>query len=148
MRIAIDKAEAAQRSLGTDVFAALELAGLTVLSRPLAGRLREVYFGDFIVLSDRLDEREQRELAAHALGHHLLHEGNHWHQQGQTYSRANYQERQADVFAAFFLIPEGQLNGALLIDDRPAELAEHFDVPEAFIRFRLRLHAARQEALS
>lgn len=148
MQIAMSKAHKARTSLGGDIFVALEASGLRVLSRPLAGRLREVYFGDCIVLSDRLSARERRELAAHALGHHLLHAGNQWHQQGQTYSRANYQERQADVFAAFYLVPEPELAAALEDDRAPHVLAERFQLPESFVRFRLRLHAARMEALA
>jgi Zn-dependent peptidase ImmA (M78 family) len=148
MHIAMAKAVEARRTLGGDIFAALEACGLRVLVRPLAGRLREVYFGDVVVLADRLSDRERRELAAHALGHHLLHAGNQWHQQGQTYSRANYQERQADIFAAFFLVPEPSLAEALSIDPAPHVLAECFEITEAFASFRLRLHAARVEALA
>ena len=148
MQIAMSKAHEARTELGADIFSALEKSGLRVLARPLAGRLREVYFGDCIVLSDRLSTPERSELAAHALGHHLLHSGNQWHQQGQTYSRANYQERQADVFAAFYLVPEAELAAALGDEHAPHALAERFELPESFVRFRLRLHAARMEALA
>lgn len=144
MRIAIDKAEETQQILGSQLYEAIERLGLSVLVRPLAGRLREVYFGDFIVLADRLGDAERRELAAHALGHHLLHAGNQWHTQRRTYTRANYQERQADVFAAFYLIPEAELDAALTAIEEPHRLAEQFAVPEPFMHFRLRLHAARR----
>jgi len=147
MRIAINKAAEARQTLSTDIEEALERAGLMVFVRKLAGRLREFYVGDAIVLSDGLSKADCRELSAHALGHHLLHTGNQWHQQGRTYSRANYQERQADVFAAFFLIPEGELNNQLVQATEPHVLAEEFEVSELFMRFRLQLHAARLEAV-
>ncbi|MGA9761204.1 MAG: ImmA/IrrE family metallo-endopeptidase [Gaiellaceae bacterium] len=147
MRIAIGKAAEARQTLSPDLDEALERAGLMVFVRKLAGRLREFYTGDSIVLSDQLSRAECRELSAHALGHHLLHTGNQWHQQGRTYSRANYQERQADVFAAFFLIPDDELNDVLAQTPEPHSLAEEFGVPEPFIRFRLQLHAARLEAV-
>lgn len=147
MRIAISKAAEARQTLSTDLEEALERAGLMVFVRTLAGRLREFYVGDAIVLSDGLSKAERRELSAHALGHHLLHAGNQWHQQGRTYSRANYQERQADVFAAFFLIPEDELNNKLVQATEPHVLAEELEVSELFIRFRLQLHAACLEAV-
>jgi Zn-dependent peptidase ImmA (M78 family) len=147
MRIAISKAAEARQTLSTDIEEALERAGLMVFVRKLAGRLREFYVGDAIVLSDGLSRAERRELSAHALGHHLLHAGNQWHQQGRTYSRANYQERQADVFAAFFLIPDDELESKLAMAAEPHALAEEFEVPESFMRFRLELRSARLEAV-
>jgi Zn-dependent peptidase ImmA (M78 family) len=148
MQIAMTKAEEARRTLGGTLAEALERLGLRVIVRPLSGRVREAYFGDFIVLSKGLSDAERRELAAHALGHHLLHAGNHWHAGTRTYTRANYQERQADVFAAFFLMPEADLADSLAIDESVPRLAEQFAVPEPFVRFRLRLHAARLRAVS
>jgi Zn-dependent peptidase ImmA (M78 family) len=147
MRIAINKAAEARQTLSSDLDVALERAGLVVFVRPLAGRLRELYFGDSIVLSGQLSKAERRELSAHALGHHLLHTGNQWHQQDRTYSRANYQERQADVFAAFFLIPDDELNNKLVQTTEPHLLAEELEVSEQFMRFRLQLHAACLEAV-
>src|ERR1035437_4065102 len=147
MRIAIKKAAEARQILSADLDEALDRAGLMVFVRALAGRLREFYTGDSVVLSDRLSRPERRELAAHALGHHLLHAGNQWHQQGRTYSRANYQERQADIFAAFFLIPDEELNNKLVQATEPHVLAEEFEVSEPFMSFRLQLHAARLEAV-
>ena len=147
MRIAMTKAAEARQTLSADLDEALDRAGLMVFVRELAGRLREFYTGDSIVLSNQLSRPERRELVAHALGHHLLHAGNQWHQQGRTYSRANYQERQADVFAAFFLISESELASALASTEAPHELAEEFEVTERFLRFRLELHAAQLEAV-
>lgn len=153
MRIAMNTAREARRHYGGDLETAIGATGLELLIRPLAGRLREFYSGDFIIIDERLPVPERREVAAHALGHHLLHGGNQWHHQGRTYSRANYQERQADVFAAFYLMPGEFVREAF---DQAEPLAETEDVADTlaatanvtprFARYRLAMHGARLEA--
>lgn len=102
------------------------------LVSPLAGRLKELYFDDVIVLKQGLSEPERRELIARALGHHFLHAGNHYAASKGAYSWDKYQERQAEIFAAYLLIPDVE-------SDKAFELAEGHNVTEKFAEFRLKL---------
>lgn len=144
MRRAIDKAKEIENRFGCDPFVVAEKLGLAVLEEDLKGRLREVYFGDSVVIRRDLLSSEKRELVAHAIGHHLLHAGNHLSMQNRVYSFGNYHERQANVFAAYLLIPEDKLGGSLYEGIVASELAERFDVGEDLVRFRIKL----EESLS
>lgn len=139
MRIAIDRANEIYEKYGNDPYRVCDAIGLTVIEEELAGRLREVYFGDSIVIRKGLPEEEKRELIAHAIGHHLMHAGNHLSMQNRVYSFGNYHERQANVFAAHLLIPDKKLEGKLDEEPRIDELADCFIITEDFMRFRLRL---------
>lgn len=117
----------------------LKRLGIDVLDVPLAGRMKELYFKDHVVLKAGLSKPERRQLLAHALCHHLLHAGNHLRSKDRSYSFDNYHEKQADVFAAYLLIPESKLEK--LIDDNLTiyDLAEKFDVTPYFAKFRIGL---------
>lgn len=138
MRRAVEKAEETYRKYGTTNPAIIaRTLGLRVLEEDLKGRLREVYFGDSIVIRRDLSPVEKREMLAHALGHHLMHAGNHFAMQKRVYSFGNYHEKQADVFAACLLVPEDRLEDQLRKKLPIHELAEHFRVTENLIRLRL-----------
>lgn len=142
MNRAFDKAKEIENRFGNDPVQVAEKLGLSVLEEDLEGRLREVYFGDSIVIRRDLADTEKRELVAHAIGHHLLHAGNHLSIQRRVYSFGNYHERQANVFAAFLLMPEKELNARLYEGITTAELSEAFQVSESLAEFRLKLRAA------
>ncbi len=142
MRRAIDKAKETQGRFGTEPALVAEELGLRVIEENLAGRLREVYFGDSIVIRRDLLDPEKRELVAHAIGHHLLHAGNHLSMQNRVYSFGNYHERQANVFAAFLLMPDEQLEDLLYDGVTPSELADAFGVSDQLVEFRLKVRAA------
>jgi Zn-dependent peptidase ImmA (M78 family) len=104
---------------------------------------------------------KKRHLIAHGLAHHLFHrnvKANYF--LGERDNRFNYwkqrkQEREAEVFAAYLLIPEDKLNALLKQDwtqeslDPIPELAEEFQVSENFMRKRLesRVNKARSKRL-
>lgn len=132
MKIALTKAREVFLEYGNDLDKVLVALDIRVIDEPLAGRLRELYFGDFIVLKVGLSEPERRELTAHALGHHFLHAGNHFAISNGAYSWDKYHERQAEVFAAYLLIPE-------IKSDEVVNLAKEFKVTEKFASFRLKL---------
>src|SRR3990172_8155793 len=126
MRTAIDRANETYRKYGNYLHKLCNSLGLILIEEDLEGRLKEVYFGDSIVIRRDLPYPEKRELVAHAIGHHLMHAGNHLSMQERVYSFGNYHERQANVFAACLLLPEDKLQEALYPDVPIAELAEKF----------------------
>lgn len=117
----------------------LKKLGVDVLDVPLAGRVKEVYFKDHIVLRQGLEEAERRQLLAHALCHHLLHAGNHLFKKQQPYSFGNYHEKQADVFAAYLLMPETEFEKLADANLSIYDLAEKFEVLPYFAKFRIGL---------
>ena len=72
-------------------------------------RFREFYVNGVIFLPlETESEAEERSSLAHALGHHLLHVGNQVWMRGLDNMWSWKQERQAEEFAAWFLIPESE----------------------------------------
>jgi Zn-dependent peptidase ImmA (M78 family) len=116
----------------------LESEGIEVLEVELSGRLKELYFGEAIVLKDTLPEAEKQELIAHALGHHFLHAGNHLAASSGSYSWDKLQERQADVFAAYLLMPKLRLN-TRHFQMAVSDLVQEYNITEKFAGFRLKL---------
>lgn len=139
MKRIIDKANRIYESYGNDLDAITESLGLSVMYEKLAGRLREVYIkeSNAIVIRSDLSCREQRELIAHALGHHLLHAGNHLSMQKRVYSFGNYHEKQANVFAACLLMPSEEFEIYVKASPRIDEIANHFQVMEDLARLRI-----------
>jgi Zn-dependent peptidase ImmA (M78 family) len=107
----------------------------------MEGRLREFYVSGSIVINESLSNREKRELIAHAIGHHLLHAGNHLAMQKRIYSFGNYHEKQANVFAACLLMPLESLAGFISNKSRIDEIANHFQVREELVKMRLKIWA-------
>lgn len=139
MRQAIQTAEGIYTKYGTDLERIASKLGLIVLEEELAGRLSEVYFGDAIVVRRDLPKAVKRELIAHAIGHHLMHSGNHLTLEGNTYSFGNYHEKQANVFAAWLLVPEDELTEKLDASRAIPDLAHDFGVTDELMMFRLKL---------
>ena len=118
---------------------------------PLGKIVKEVYFKDLkaIVIDPNLHFYRKRHLICHALGHHLLHQGkktNYFIDLDKNFYeglKVREIEKEAEMFAAFFLIPEEKLNAILKEDwikespDPVLELSEEFQVPPDLIRKRL-----------
>ena len=117
----------------------LKILKVEVLDLPLAGRLKEMYFEDHVVLKSDLSNQERRQLLAHALCHHLYHAGNHLTIKNRMYSYGNYHEKQADVFAAYLLMPEEEFEKIIDEEITIYDLAERFDVLPYFVKFRMGL---------
>ena len=139
MNRAVKKAQEIYNKYGNDLDKILAAEKIDVLEVPLAGRFKEIFFGDYIVLKDSLSPEEKRELTAHALAHHYLHAGSHYAASKKIYSFSNYHEKQADVFAAYLLIPDEKLTKMLYPEIPIAEISEKFGVPEKVARKRLEL---------
>ena len=72
-------------------------------------RFREIYVNGVIFLPIETEsEAEERSCLAHALGHHFLHIGNQVWMRGMDSRWSWKQERQAEEFAAWLLIPESE----------------------------------------
>jgi Zn-dependent peptidase ImmA (M78 family) len=139
MRKAIQTAEGIYLKYGSDLERIARELDLIVLEEELTGRLSEVYFGDAIVVRADLPRAVKRELVAHAIGHHLMHAGNHLTLQDNTYSFGNYHEKQANVFAAWLLVPEDELTAKLEAGRSIPDLAHDFDVTDELMLFRLQI---------
>jgi len=138
MNIAKRKAEEIINKYGNNLQDILSSESIHVAEVPLAGRLKELYFGDVIILKDSLGSAEKKELTAHALGHHFLHAGNHMAASSGAYSWDKLQERQAEVFAAYLLMPKLRLT-TRHYQTAVLNLADEYNVTEKFAGFRLKL---------
>ena len=137
MNRVIDKANEIYRQYGNDLDEITQSLGLSVISEEMEGRLTEFYVPGMIAVNSRLSSRKQRELIAHAIGHHLMHAGNHLAMQKRIYSFGNYHEKQANVFAACLLMPSEEFQKHLKGRPRTDEIANHFQVTEELVRLRL-----------
>jgi len=138
MNIAKRKAEEVVEKYGNNLQDIISSEGIQVIEVPLAGRLKELYFGDIIILKDSLSSAEKKELTAHALGHHFLHVGNHMAASSGAYSWDKLQERQAEVFAAYLLMPKLRLT-TRHYQTAVLNLVDEYGVTEKFAGFRLKL---------
>ncbi|OIO87535.1 MAG: hypothetical protein AUK32_03705 [Candidatus Aquicultor secundus] len=138
MNIAKRKALDVANQYGNNLQDILDAEGVKIIYYALAGRMKEIYFGEHIILKSGLGEAERKELIAHALGHHFLHTGNHLAVSSGTYSWDKLQERQADVFTAYLLMPE--MNNSSV-----QEITRTFLVTDKFASFRLKLMQAYKE---
>jgi len=152
MRHIIEKANEIREKYGIDDLELLaSKLGAEVVQLPLGRIIKEMYIKDegVIVIDPKLHPYKKRHLIAHGLAHHLFHRK----------SRVNYfiedrndylnnwllreHEKEAEVFAAYLLIPEDKLNEILQqewVKESPNpihDLAEEFQVSENFMRKRL-----------
>jgi len=153
MRWIIEKAEEIQEKYGLDdLNFVAEKLGAEVVEYPLGRVIKEAYFKDLgvIVVDPNLYTYKKRHLIAHGLAHHLFHRNkriNYFIDQKDFLKglKLREQEREAEVFAAYFLIPEGKLKEILKEDwvkespDPVPQLAEEFQVSENFMKKRLEL---------
>ena len=152
MRWIIEKANEIRRKYGVDDldFVAGEL-GAEIVEKPLGTIIKEAYFKDegIIVIDPNLHPYKKRHLIAHGLAHHLFHRDikiNYFIEDRDDFLKnlkVKQIEKEAEVFAAYFLIPEDKLNEILKQDwvkeslDPIPEIAEEFLVSPHFMRKRL-----------
>jgi Zn-dependent peptidase ImmA (M78 family) len=152
MKWIIEKANEIRQKYGLDDLELLaSQLGAKVVEEPLGRIIKEVYFKDsgIIVIDPNLHPCKKRHLIAHGLAHHLFHrksKANYFLDQKKNFLKSidvKRQEREAEVFAAYLLIPEERLDSILKQDwvkeslDPVPELAEEFQVSENFMRKRL-----------
>lgn len=123
-----------RRELGlqgrVDAEAVANRLGLEVWSWPFRV-LQEMQVGNAIGVARRLDPSWRRWVIAHAIGHRLLHPGNHLWMQAHSPLGARI-EREAEEFAGTLLIDECEAREHGLV--HPWEVAEYFGVPEEVVR--------------
>ena len=130
-------------SIPVDMEKMVEAEGCELIEWQFLSPVKEVMHGRWIGIAEGLELNERRYLAAHALGHHLLHCGNQlWFRDWQETSVLK-QEREADEFAAHLLVPENELEKL----DKPTtwEIAEYFGIPEEIAVSRLGQFATERE---
>jgi len=158
MKHIIEKANEIREKYGIDDLELLaSKLGAEVVEMPLGRIIKEMYIKDegVIVIDPDLHPYKKRHLIAHALAHHLFHRKdkvNYFLEDREN--RFNEwlmrkHEKEAEVFAAYLLIPEDKLNELLEQEwvkespDPVAELAEEFQVSENFMKKRLELKFKR-----
>lgn len=105
-----------------DVFAALRTGGIKFMAQPL-GSLFGVYFapefnGPGVVVNSSFNETVLRHTAAHELGHHCLRHGSTADESIEVFEDWGVRtwtetEKQAEAFAAWFLMPRRAVLAAL-----------------------------------
>ena len=93
--------------------------------------LQEIQVADAIGVAERLDPSWRRWMIAHAMGHSLLHPGNHVWMQEHTSFDARI-ELEAEEFAGALLIDKDEAMVQGLAE--PRDIAEYFGVPEEMVR--------------
>lgn len=116
-----------------DVFAALDASGVKVMAQPI-GSLFGAYVapefdGPGVLVNSRFDETVMRHTAAHELGHHCLRHGSTADESIEAFDqwgarRWTTAEKQAEAFAAWFLMPRRAVLAALAAIGR-----DHVDGP-------------------
>ncbi|MDE2884815.1 MAG: ImmA/IrrE family metallo-endopeptidase, partial [Chloroflexota bacterium] len=104
--------------------------GLVVVTWPFRV-LQEMQAGGVIAVARRLDPPWRRWVIAHAIGHHLLHPGNHLRMRRQGLLD-DAVEREAEEFAGALLVDGREAIGAGITG--PRDVARHFGVPEEMVR--------------
>lgn len=88
------------------------------------------------ILTPKLDNTDYRETLLHELGHVSSHVGNALLKNKLVLSK---EEKQAQAFAAYFLMPVHVFEELLKLGYNDYELAEEFGVDVEFVRFRKEL---------
>lgn len=130
------KAAALRRKLGlrgmVDVEAVADILGLVVQPWPMQVQ-QEMQMDGYISVAERLDPQWRRWVTAHAIGHRLLHPGNHLWIRDHTSLGSKF-EREAEDFARALLMDAQEAMDEGLVHSW--EVAEHFGVPDEMARLQ------------
>ena len=133
MKRAQRKAVELRKKLGlsgrVDAESVAGILGLYVVPWPMQVQ-EEMQMGRYIGVAERLDARWRRWVIAHAIGHRLLHTGNHLWIRDHT-SLGSLFEREAEDFARALLVDVSEAMEEGLSE--VWEVAEHFGVPEEMV---------------
>ena len=109
-----------------DAEAVANMLDMEVVPWPLDVQ-EEMQMDRYIGVAERLDSRMRRWVIAHAIGHKLLHTGNHLWIRDHT-SLGGLYEREAEDFARALLVDVDEAMAEGLSE--VWEVAEHFGVPQ------------------
>ena len=133
------RAVALRRKLGltgrVDAEAVANLLGYDVRLLAMSVQTEFAVDGE-ICVAERLGPEWRRWVTAHALGHKVLHPGNHIWTRAKTVLACRY-EREADDFAHSLLMDGREAMEACLTESW--EVAEHFGVPDDMLRLQATL---------
>ena len=102
---------------------------------PWDDAFEDIFVHPTIFVPEGLERPDFRTRVAHCLGHHLLHAGNQIWLKGFDRLWNVKQEREADEFAAWLLIPEFDLDA--LEDGHASIIADRYALTEDLVRIRL-----------
>ncbi len=108
------------------------ILGMTVISWPMQVQ-EELQVDGYVAVAERLDSRWRRWVIAHAIGHRLMHPGNHMLMRANTWL-GHQVEREAEDFAAGLLMDADEALAEGMT--RAWEIAEYFGVPEEMVRLQ------------
>ena len=131
------KAQETIRDLGTnDLYEVVRAEELSIARLDFGGaRFREFFVDGVIFLPlASASAPEERSHVAHALGHYFLHVGNQIWMRGMDSMWNWKQERQAEEFAAWFLIPESE--ESRLSGLSSSEIAQRYEVDSRIVEVR------------
>lgn len=118
-----------------DAQAVADMLGIEIVRRPLR-ELQEMKIDGVICIALRLEPEWSRWLIAHAIGHELMHPGNHLWLRKNT-GLAHKYEREAEDFAHALLLDAQEAVDRGLTNS--SDLAYYFGVPEEVVRLQPRL---------
>lgn len=129
---------------GSDwIYELLDSLGIIYIEKDL-DRVPSIYLlidGKPVIIVDRSESsRRKRELIAHELGHYLFHIGNGILNKKRNPIETSRDEKRAETFALYLLVPEDRLKKLVDVLDPPNiyELAEEFGVTVKFMEKRLK----------
>lgn len=133
------RAESLRRKLGlcgrVDIEAVANAEGLEIWLRDFEVQ-KEMQIDSHIAVARRLEPEWRRWVIAHAIGHRLMHPGNHLELRDHSELPRPW-EREAEEFAHVVLIDEQEALDAGFV--YAWEVAEHFGVPAEVVRVQARL---------
>jgi Zn-dependent peptidase ImmA (M78 family) len=93
-----------------------------------------------IIVDKNASSQKKREYIAHELGHYFFHTGNMVLYKKKNPLEVSRNEKKAQEFALYLLVPEDRLNKLLNVIDPPSidELAEEFGVTVEFMKERIK----------
>lgn len=116
-----------------DAQAVADMLGIEIQRRPLR-ELQEMKIDGVICIALRFEPEWSRWLIAHAIGHELMHPGNHLWLRKHT-SLAHKHEREAEEFAHTLLLDVNEVVERGLTHSW--QVAEYFGVPEEVLGFQV-----------
>lgn len=129
---------------GSDwIYELLENLGIVYIEKEL-DRVPSLYMvvddKPVIVVDKRESARKKRELIAHELGHYIFHVGNGILNKKRNPIEVSRDEKKADTFALYLLVPEDRLKRLVDIWDplNIYDLADEFGVTVEFMEKRLK----------
>lgn len=127
-----------------DPFELLEELGVTIKYNDDFSRLKAFYFImlgiPYVVINDRLDQNEKKIVAAHELGHHVLHK----HlaktepiREIELYDMKSSPEYEANLFASELLVEDSEIEDILKEEPDYFKICSILNIPPELMAFKI-----------